>query len=227
MSNDSSAEVSTTLGRSPADILAKYRKKGIGARVGFGKRPAVLVVDFIRGMTEIESPLGSNLDREIEATGHLLRAAREAGSPVIFTTTAYDENLVEAGLFFAKVPSLSILKRGTRWTELDPRLERRPEELLIEKQYPSAFFGTALSSILTAQKVDTVIISGCTTSGCVRGTAGEALQHGYRAIVPRECVGDRAYEPHIANLLDIDAKYGDVVQLEEALLYLKNLREGS
>jgi nicotinamidase-related amidase len=185
------------------------------------------VIDFIRGFTEVESPLGSNLDSQLEATGRLLAAARQSTFPIIFTTTAYDEKLVETGLFLSKVPSLSTLKRGSDWVELDSRLERSAEELIIEKQYASAFFGTALASVLTVQRVDTLILAGSTTSGCVRATAVDALQHGYRAIVPTECVGDRAKEPHVANLLDIDAKYGDVVSLDETLSYLESLSRDS
>ena len=223
MSSDPSVKTGATPAHSPADILSQYRQKGIGARVGFGARPAILVIDLIRGFTETDSPLGSDLDSELGATEQLLTTARQAGTPITFTTTAYDENLADAGLFISKVPSLSVLKRGSRWTELDPRLGRLPEELLIEKQYASAFFGTGLSSVLAFQKVDTLILAGCTTSGCVRATAVDALQYGYHAIVPRECVGDRAPEPHLANLLDIDAKYGDVMPLDAVLLYLEEL----
>ncbi len=223
LSSNSSTDTDAAPDHWATDILTQYRQKGIGARVGFGRRPAVLVIDFIRGFTEIDSPLGSDLDSELGATEQLLTTARQAGAPIMFTTTAYDENLADAGLFISKVPSLSVLKRGSRWTELDIRLGRRPEELLIEKQYASAFFGTGLSSILAVQKVDTLVLAGCTTSGCVRATAVDALQHGYHAIVPRECVGDRAPEPHLANLLDIDAKYGDVMPLDAVLLYLKEL----
>jgi len=211
--------------RTPEEILAEYRSKGLGARVGYGSRPAVLVVDFIRGFTDPASPLGADLEAEVTATVRLLEKARQKNVPVLYTTTAYEESLADGGLFLSKVPSLKTLKRGTVWTELDPRLGRREGETLIEKQYASAFFGTPLSSTLTARGIDTLLLAGCTTSGCIRATAVDALQYGYRAIVPRECVGDRASEPHIANLLDIDGKYGDVVELDDTLAYLEALPE--
>lgn len=206
--------------RSGEEVLETYRSRGFASRVGYGERPAVLVVDLILGFTESESPLGSDLDDVIAATVVLLGQARAATVPVFFTTTAYDADMADGGLFPSKVPSLEVLKRGDRWTELDPRLERQADELLLEKQYASAFFGTDLISILEAQNIDTLLIAGCTTSGCIRASVVDALQNGYRAIVPAACVGDRAREPHHANLLDIDAKYGDVTSLEEVVDYL-------
>ncbi len=121
-----------------------------------------------------------------------------------------------------KVPNLRSLVSGTRWVELDPRLQRQPGEIVIRKKYASAFFGTGLQSMLTAAGNDTVIITGCTTSGCVRATAVDAMQFGFHAIVPPEAVGDRAQAPHEANLFDIDSKYGDVVPLPVLLDYLTN-----
>lgn len=209
--------------RSPEEILSAYRDRGIGERVGFGRRPAVLVVDFLLGFTDPESPLGSDLDAEVEATGRLLSVARRRSVPSVFSVTTYDPSLTDGGLFLVKVPSLAFLRRGGRWTEIDRRVKPREGETVIEKRYASAFFGTPLASTLTALGVDTVLLTGCTTSGCIRATAVDALQHGFRAIVPRECVGDRAPEPHEANLLDIDSKYGDVVDLEAALAYLESI----
>lgn len=199
------------------EVLESYRAKGLAGRVGFGRRPAVLVVDFITGFTDPASPLAGPLDRELEATRGLLDAARARHVPVYFTTTAYEPDLVDAGLFILKVPSLRALVRGSRWTEVDPRLDRRPSEPVIEKRYASAFFGTPLASTLTAAGIDTVVVTGCTTSGCIRATVVDALQHGFRAIVPRQCVGDRSQQQHAANLVDIDGKYGDVVELGAAI----------
>jgi nicotinamidase-related amidase len=201
-------------------VLDAYRSKGLAGRVGFGHRPAVLVIDFINGFTDPESPLASELGPELEATLTLLEAARAIKLPILFTTTAYDEDMGDAGIFPLKVPSLSQLIRGTKWVEIDPRLRRRPSEIVIEKKYASAFFGTPLTSILTDEDVDTLIVTGCTTSGCVRATVVDALQNGFRAIVPKECVGDRSPEQHTANLVDMDGKYGDVVDLAEVLSYL-------
>ncbi len=213
--------------RDARDILADYRQKGLAAELGFGREPAVLVVDFIVGFTDRASPLAADLDREADATRRLLDAAREKRVPVFFTTTSYGPDCRDAGFFLRKVPSLETLQQGSRWVEIDPRFERRPEETIVDKKYASAFFGTALASTLRALEVDTVLICGCTTSGCVRASVVDALQHGFRPIVPRQCVGDRATEPHHANLLDVHGKYGDVVAPEEALAYLDALdREG-
>lgn len=212
-------------GRSPEEILAEYRAKGIGERVGFGRRPAVLVVDFIRGFTDPRSPLGADLEAEVAATSRLLAAARAQEVPVFFTTTAYSPSFADGGLFVKKVPSLRVLRRGEAATDIDPRLGPAEGETVVEKQYASAFFGTSLASTLTALGADTLLLAGCTTSGCIRATAVDALQHGFRAIVPQECVGDRAPEPHLANLLDIHGKYGDVLSLEETLAWLQAREE--
>jgi len=202
-------------------ILDGYRSKGLAGRVGFGRRPAVIVIDFIVGFTDLESPLASALDPQIKATNTLLEIARSRSIPVYFTTTVYEPDLTDAGLFISKIPSLDILVRGSRWVEVDPRLNRQPSEPIIEKQYASAFFGTALASTLTANRIDTLIVTGCTTSGCVRATVVDALQHGFRAIVPTECVGDRSSEQHAANLIDMDGKYGDVIELAEIIAILE------
>ena len=209
--------------RAVDEILAEYRRKGLAAELGFGERPAVLVVDVVVGFTDRASPLAADLESQVAAIRRLLDVARGRGVPVFFTTTTYGPDCRDAGHFVRKVPSLETLQEGSRWVELDPRLERRPEETLVDKKYASAFFGTALASTLRALAVDTVIVTGCTTSGCVRASVVDALQHGFRPIVPRECVGDRADEPHRANLLDIHGKYGDVVELDEALQYLEGL----
>lgn len=208
-------------------ILDGYRSKGLAGRVGFGRRPAIVVVDFIIGFTDLESPLAGDLDPQIEATATLLELARSRSLPVFFTTVVYEPDLTDAGLFIAKIPSLKILVRGSRWVELDPRLHRQPSEVVIEKRYASAFFGTPLASTLTANGIDTVIVAGCTTSGCVRATVVDALQHGFRAIIPPECVGDRSAEQHAANLIDMDGKYGDVVDLAEVIAILDHREETS
>ncbi|HQZ16658.1 MAG TPA: N-carbamoylsarcosine amidohydrolase [Vicinamibacteria bacterium] len=201
----------------PVSTLELYRSRGLGSRVGFGSRPAVVVVDYIVGFTDPKSPLAGDFANELRATRSLLNAMRRRGAPVFFTTTAYDKAMTEAGVFVRKVPSLAVLQRGSRWVEIDPSLKRRRNEVVIEKQYASAFFGTPLASTLHAQGVDTLIVAGCTTSGCVRATAVDGLQHGLRVIVPRECVGDRAAGPHEANLVDIDGKYGDVMAVKDVI----------
>jgi nicotinamidase-related amidase len=204
--------------------LAHYRRKGLAGTVGFGRAPAVLVVDAIVGFTDPTCPLGTDYDREIAAITRLLTRARQRRVPVFFTTTAYDATMADAGVFVDKVPSLRHLQRGSRLVALDPRLARRAGEVLIEKQFASAFFGTPLASLLATARVDTLIVTGFTTSGCIRATAVDGLQHGYRVIVPRECVGDRAARPHEANLFDIQGKYGDVLSLAAVLRKLSARR---
>jgi maleamate amidohydrolase len=200
-----------------------YVRKGFAARVGFGARPALLVIDIIRAFTDLRSPLASNLDDQVAAIRTVLAAARERDIPVIFSTVAYDADLQEAGIWIRKIPSNSWLVEGSEWVELDARLDRRPREMLLVKKYASCFFGTDLAARLVSRQVDTLLITGCTTSGCVRATAVDACSLGLHTIVVQEAVGDRAELPHIANLFDIDAKYGDVVDLQDALVYLERL----
>jgi nicotinamidase-related amidase len=140
--------------------------------------------------------------------------------PIIFTRVQYSESANEGGLFVRKIPALRQLVTGSVASELVTELLPKPNETVLVKQYASAFFGTSLASMLTAQGVDTIILAGCSTSGCVRATAVDGMQHGFRVIVPRECVADRGPEPHEANLFDIDAKYGDVEPLAAVLVKL-------
>lgn len=194
--------------------------------MGFGSLPAILVIDLIVGFTDTASPLAADLAGPTSATLELLKHARRHEVPVIFSTVEYDPSLIDAGLFPKKVAGLKWLIAGSRWVELDARLQRRQGELLLKKKYASCFFGTDLVSILANAHVDTLIITGCTTSGCVRATVVDALQYGFRAIVPREAVGDRLASAHEASLVDIDMKYGDVVPLAEALRYLQTIPSG-
>ena len=199
-----------------------YERARLGQSVPLGTRPAVLVVDFSRGFTDPECTLGSDLTREVESTNRVLAVAREREIPVIFTTIGFEPNLKDASLWLEKLPALGELIVGSEWVEIDPRLERREDETVVLKKGPSAFFGTNLPSILISQAVDTVVLCGATTSGCIRASAIDLLQYGYPTLVPRECVGDRAQGPHEANLVDIQAKYADVVSVEEALSYLES-----
>lgn len=198
-----------------------YERAQFGQSVQLGTRPAVLVVDFSRGFTDPECDLGSDLTAEVETTKRLLDAARARGLTIIFTTIGYEPNLKDGSLWIQKAPSLAELQIGGRWVEIDPRLARREDETVILKKGPSAFFGTSLASILISQGIDTVILCGATTSGCIRATAVDLLQYGFPTLVPRECVGDRAQGPHEANLFDIQAKYADVVSAEEAIAYIE------
>ena len=200
-----------------------YAAARLGQRVTLGSRPAVLVVDFSCGFTDPECTLGADMSAEVEATRRLLDAVRARGLPVIFTTIGYEPSLKDGGLWLQKVPSLGELQIGGRWVEIDTRLEPRTDETIVLKKGASAFFGTNLPAILVSQGVDSVVLCGATTSGCVRATAVDLLQYGWPTIVPRECVADRAQAPHEANLFDIQAKYADVVSVDDALGYLESV----
>lgn len=203
------------------DLVEFYKKRGFSSRVGFGERPALLIVDFINAFTDGDSPLGANFDAQIAASRSLLERARMRQVPIFFTTVEYERGLADAGVFIKKVPSLAVLEKGSWLTKVDSRLEPLPGEHILVKKYASAFFGTSLASTLTSNRIDTLLIAGCTTSGCVRASAVDGCQYGFRTIVIAEAVGDRAQPPHNANLFDIDSKYGDVVSLEEAIRYLE------
>jgi maleamate amidohydrolase len=198
--------------------------EGFGGRGGFGRRPALVVIDMTLGFTDPKSPLACDLERPVSEIAKLLEAARKVEIPIVFTTVAYRESdKLTAAAFIDKVPALLSLEAGTRWAEIDPRIAPRETEPVLNKLFASGFFGTGLSSLLTAAGVDTLIITGASTSGCVRATAVDALQFGFRPLVPREAVGDRNPDAHEANLYDIDAKYGDVVSIGDSIRYLQGL----
>ena len=193
-------------------------------RIGFGKRAAVLVVDFIRAYTTPGAPLyAAAVVEAVRQTVDVLAAARRRGVLVIYTRVIYNPSGIDGGIFVQKVPVLRTLVEGEPLAEIVPELPPARADVILNKQYASAFFGTSLAAMLTAHGVDTVIITGCSTSGCVRATAVDGMQHGFRVIVPRECVGDRRAEPHEANLFDIHSKYGDVISRAEALAWLEAL----
>jgi nicotinamidase-related amidase len=200
-----------------------YRSRGFGRPIGFGERPAVVVVDFTNGFTDPALPLGSVLDDEVNAAGRLLHAAREHGGvPIVFIVTAYEfDDFRDAGLWKAKQAGVTSLRDGTSAVETDPRMDWRPgTEHRIIKKFASAFFGTDLVSRLNNLSIDTILLAGCTTSGCVRATAVDGLQNGYRMMVVQEAVGDRDRAAHERSLIEMDAKYADVISLEDAVAYL-------
>lgn len=198
------------------------KHEGFHGRTGCGVRPALVVVDVNVGFTDPRSPLACPLDEVVAAIQQLLRETRAAGFPVIFTTVAFDEAARRAAaVFIEKVPALLTLEAGSRWVEIDPRIAPADGEAVLVKGFASAFFGTTLASFLAAERCDTVIVTGASTSGCVRATAVDALQYGYRVLVPREAVGDRNPAAHEASLYDLDTKYADVVSLAETVAYLE------
>ena len=208
-----------------ASTGAEYERKGFSSRSGYGARPALLVVDFINGFTDPGTGLGGDYGAELSVTAKLLDEFRARALPVFFTTVAYEPHLRDAGQFVAKVPALSILVKGSQWVKVDDRIRPRPSERVVLKKYASAFFDTRLDMELQGLGVDTVVIAGCTTSGCIRASAIDSMQNGFRTVVVRDAVGDRAETPHEVNLFDIDAKYGDVVSSRDVLEYLRGLGE--
>jgi nicotinamidase-related amidase len=193
-----------------------------GGAAGFGSRPALVVVDLSLGFTDPSSPLACELDDVLGATRRVLDAARGA-MPVFFTTVLYDEvGEAAAAVFLRKVPALKILRPGSRWVEIDDRLGRRPDEPIIAKAGASAFFGVPFAAMLAGR--DTLIVCGASTSGCVRATVVDAMQHGLAPIVPRECVGDRSARAHEQALADISGRYGDVVSEVEVTRALDEAR---
>lgn len=203
---------------------AFYAEKGFGLRMGFGKRPALLCIDMLRAFTDPDALLGSNLDREIEATNTLLSLAHERRFPVLFSTIKFEEaELRDAGLWSLKNRGAAILRAGTDGVELDPKIDFRPGDQVLVKKYASCFFGTDLVSRLANLQVDTLLIAGCTTSGCVRATAVDAFQYGIRPMIVREAVGDRSNAAHEQSLIDLHSRYADVVSLAETQAYLREI----
>jgi len=208
---------------------AVYDRAGFGAPVRRGRRPVIVVVDLTRGFTEDTFPSGADLGDAVEATGALIRAARPAGVPVIFTAIVYQpaEAAGDSIAWLHKAPGMRAMSQDSDAVALDPRLPRARLDLLVTKKGPSAFFGTGLAPTLVGLGCDTVVVCGATTSGCVRATVVDAVQSGFPVLVPRECVGDRAPGPHDAALFDIHAKYGDVVELADAVGYVSRPDRGS
>ncbi len=189
---------------------------GRAPRVEAGRTVALLLVDFACGWTDPESPLALPCEGEVLAAARLLAAARERGAPVIFTTVAYDEADLETVPMLRKTPRVRQMRTGSPLTEVDPRLAPREGELVLVKKHASAFFGTPLLSYLIALGVDTVLIGGVITSGCVRTSAVDAAQHGFRALVVSDATADRSPEARAAALKSVDELYGDVVDCAEA-----------
>jgi len=190
--------------------------------LGLTASPALLLVDMINGFTDPDCPLGTECPDVVAANRQLLDAFRTLGLPVFFTTVVY-HNDQQAGVFRRKVPALNILEPNSHWVKVDPSLERRETEPLIEKQWASAFFATDLNDQLRALGVDSLVVTGLTTSGCVRASAVDGLQNNYQVVIAEEAVGDRNPEAHQANLFDLNAKYADVQPLQQVLAQLAEL----
>lgn len=216
----------STVGRDTqqVDAAAIYERSGIGTRVGFGSRPALLLVDFQNGFTDPSTKVGGDLSAPIAATRPLLDQFRHRGWPVAYTAVGFDASGRDGATWLKKMPGLAMLEAKSWWCEIDNRLAPQAGEPVWVKRAPSAFFGTPIVPFLTAAQVDTLVVVGCVTSGCIRATTIDAVSYGYRTIVPRECVGDRAEGPHRWNLFDIDAKYADVEPLTLVFEQLEAIR---
>lgn len=206
-------------------LSENYARGGFGKSLQPGQRPALLVIDFVRAYLERTSPLYAGVEQARADCETLLRAARAAAIPIVHTNVVYQPGGRDGGVFFRKVPALKCFEIGAHpdLAAFAEGLEPLPGETVISKQYASAFFATSLASTLTSLGVDSVLIAGLSTSGCVRASAVDCVQHGFVPLVVREAVGDRARGPHEANLFDLQAKYAEVIHLADALRYLQSL----
>lgn len=210
-----------------AQVTAARNYQGVwDGRLGFGKKTALIVIDLLKGYTTPGAPLyAPGVVKCVAEMPELLKLARQKKMPIIHTQVRYNPGTFEdGGVWIRKAPVLKDLVEGNPYAEFCDPVRPAKGELLITKNYASCFFGTSLAATLTAMGVDTLLITGCTTSGCIRASAVDAVQNGFRPIVVRECVGDRHDGPHEANLFDINAKYGDVISKAEAMKYIRGLK---
>jgi len=204
------------------DLSANY-KKAYDNRIGFGERPALILVDFVQAYFDEGCALYAGVEDALASALRVREAARESGVPVIYTNVVYHNDGADGGVFFRKAPVLQNFIVGSPMGEWPSELQPAGNELVISKQYPSAFFGTSLASTLHVMGVDTLIITGVTTSGCIRATCVDTMSHGFIPIVVADACGDRHEAPHEANLFDMNAKYADVVGESEVINYLHKL----
>lgn len=208
---------------SDAGNLAANYARAYNTRVGFGIRPALVLVDFCQGYFDPTCDLYAGVEDALASALRVRTAARKARIPVVLTNVVYHPGGRDGGRFYEKAAPLRNFVRGNPMGAWPPGLNPHDDELVISKQYPSAFFATSLASTLTALGVDSVLLTGLTTSGCVRATCVDAMSHGFRTAVIAEACGDRHPTPHEANLFDMNAKYADVVSEAEAVAFLDSL----
>ena len=202
------------------ELEQDYLRSGFNRRLGFGERPALLIIDFVNAYLTPGEPLYAGVEDTLAAAVRLLGAAREAAIPIFFTKVVYEDGQ-DSGPFFRKVGALQHFVGETYAGEIADDLAPAPGEVVLRKQFASAFFATDLTARLEELGVDSVIISGLSTSGCVRASAIDAVQAGLIPLVVREAVGDRAPGPHEASLFDLDAKYADVLGLDDLVAHLR------
>jgi maleamate amidohydrolase len=204
-----------------SDLSANYAD-AFGGRLLFGKRPALLIVDFVMAYLDPASPLYAGVEEALACNERLVATARAHAIPLIFTKVEYAPGGADGGIFYRKVPALRLFERGSAYGAFPPSLQPLESEMIVIKCYASAFFGTPLSSALTAMHIDTLLITGLSTSGCVRATALDACQHGFLPFVVRDACGDRHPAPHESSLFDLQAKYAEVIDSAEAERLIAN-----
>lgn len=205
--------------------LDVYARQQFGNPIGFGRRPALLVIDFTVGFNDPALFGGGNIDAAVKRTVDLLAFFRVRRLPVAYTRVVYADDGADGGIFAVKQPRLLMLTEAYPAGQVVPELAPRPGELVVRKNQASAFFGTNLAPWLVQQGADTVVVAGCTTSGCVRASVVDAISYNFRPIVVRDCVGDRAAAPHEANLFDMAQKYADVLDRDEVIARLGPLAQ--
>ncbi|MDJ0760693.1 MAG: isochorismatase family protein [Woeseiaceae bacterium] len=204
------------------DLTENYADTFDGS-LGFGQSPALILVDIVQAYFEESSPLYAGVEDELETALSLVEEARKAAVPIFYTNVVYQAGGADGGIFYQKLPALSVFDEGNELGDWADGVEPDDDEFVISKQYPSAFFGTSLASTLTSLGVDTLVIAGVTTSGCVRATCVDAMSYGFIPIVVSDACGDRHNAPHEANLFDMQAKYADVVESDAVLDYLRQV----
>lgn len=206
-----------------SELTDDYSAAGFGGSLGFGQKPAVILIDVARAYIEPDAPLYVGDEDAFQSMIALAQMARAADVPVIWTRVEYMPGGADGGLFYQKVGALSLFQEGNPLGDFDPRLKPAQDELVITKKYPSAFFGTSLSASLNSMRVDTCLLAGFSTSGCVRASTLDALQNGFRPIVASEACGDRDPQVQSANLFDLEQKYADLKSLTEISAYFERI----
>lgn len=226
LSNEGTSDAG--LDRPFAEVLSEMRtafeRRGLSAPMGFGERPALLVIDMQSGFTDPDFPLGVEADDTVAAITSLIGEARASKMhiPIVYTTSTW---ALESDVWARKMPSQREMTPDSKWAELDSRLGRLPDERLVKKHFASAFFGTGLESDLRGMGVDSLVLTGITTSGCVRATAVDGVSHGFKVIVAEEAVADRAEATHVMSLFDLHAKYADVLGVTRIVDHFRSLRD--
>ena len=197
--------------------LEIYQRQGFGNSSGIGRRPGLLIIDFVNGFANPDQFGGGNIGEAIENTQGLLAEARALGLPIAFTRVVYADDGSDAGVFTLKAPALTQLTEGAFGSQIVDQLKPKDGEYIVRKTQPSAFFGTNLTAWYVSKGVDTVVVTGCTTSGCVRASVIDSMSYNFRTVVASDCVGDRALGPHEANLFDMEQKYADLMNSSEII----------